>query len=98
MVSRSSQVVLIIGMMAIGWLAFDYFQDNEEPKTETSSSDNLMTELWCLDLFDEKDRKALGYLKGDYLDELVCREDVQNMMDDLDNVPYSKVKEFFENP
>lgn len=75
-------------MIAIVWLAFDYFQEDKDPKTETTvtESDNPMTELWCLELIPEEDRKELGYLKGDFLDELVCRED------------YKKAQELFGNP
>ena len=50
---------------------------------------------WCLDLFDEEGKESLGYFKGDFLDELVCRQDIQNMIGELEDVTLEEVQAFF---
>jgi len=93
----------IIFILFLLWVSINVLDILESPSLinwieENTSSKSETIDLWCLELFNEEDRKSLGYLQGDFLDELVCREDIQNMKKDLENISYSKVKEFFNNP
>jgi len=69
-------------------------QQEQEKPTKIEGFDQ--SKKWCLNLFDEEAKEELGYFKGDFLDELVCREDFQNMIDELGDVPYEKVQAFFD--
>jgi len=70
-------VVLMLGT-SIAWISIV-----NEPKTESENpSSSGFTDKWCLRAVGEQNWKELGYLKGDILDELVCREDLTALVDE----------------
>jgi len=53
------------------------------PETESeNSSSSGFTDKWCLRAVGEKNWEDLGYLQGDILDELVCRENLTALVDE----------------
>ena len=70
-------LIIILGSFAV------YAIIDSLPETESenpSSSD--YTDLWCLRAISEKNWKELGYLKGDILDELDCRDVLRDKIDE----------------
>jgi len=65
----------------------NFVNDEKNNVEETTSTKSGIMDLWCLELFNEEARKTLGYLKGDFLDELVCREDMKQASDFVNNAP-----------
>ena len=52
------------------------------PETESENSSSGFTDKWCLRAVGEENWKEFGYLKGDFPDELVCREDLTALVDE----------------
>ena len=65
---------------------------SEETKTQLSEQSGF-SELYCLELIGKENWKELGYLQGDFLDELVCREDLKRVFSKLEDVPPEKLVE-----
>lgn len=65
---------------------------SEETKIQ-SSKQSSFSELYCLELIGKENWEKLGYLQGDFLDELVCREDLKQVFKELEEVPPEKLLE-----
>ena len=64
-------LIIILG----SFTAYAIIDSIPETESENPSSSGF-TDKWCLRAVGEENWKELGYLQGDILDELVCREDL----------------------
>ena len=60
-----------------------------EPKIESENPSSFS----CLEMMGEEDRKELGYLKGDFRDELDCRKNLKSLFDKIENIPDEKMRQ-----
>lgn len=87
--------LLLILVLMLG-ISIAYLSIVNEPKMESENpSSSSFTDRWCLRVVGEENWKELGYLKGDFPDELVCREDLTALVDEkiIVDMPPEKIRQ-----
>ena len=81
-------LIIILG----SFTAYAIIDSLPETESENSSSSSF-TDSSCLEMMGEEDWKELGYLKGDFRDELECRERLRSLFDKIEDIPNEKIRQ-----
>ena len=76
-------LIIILGSFAV------YAIIDSIPETESENPSSFS----CLEMMGEEDWKELGYLKGDFRDELDCRKNLKSLFDKIENIPDEKMRQ-----